>query len=434
MSPIQHFCLFRYLSVDSPLNCNDMIELQRANFKKGDRVMYKIGELSRLCRIPVRTLRFYDREGLLVPDEIDPFTGYRYYSAARIADCDRILSLKELGFSLEEIKKHLHADTDEDILALVEAKCEELTEKAAEISLQLKRLELIRRGFSEGEGAGFHVTIRSGDAVPVILERKIYASKADAWAAIGRMKASLPKPLTGKRAVIVNYGIEYPESDLDLAACVETTGRLADTSEYEETTLAFPGELATLACRREQLDDGYRAMLSQLHEIGCQITGASYEMYYEDGTVELKIPVCKRVRCMDAPIERQAFENDEAAVGKWEIRDIVISKEQFVYGHPKCPEAGNSVWRELYFPEDGEPYRFLKGWTKGALYLEATIPAPHLVAIPYTIEARDGRALLFLEIPRRYADGSRDAVPQLLVFEKVSDQAFAAKDVPIRPE
>ena len=90
--------------------------------------MYKIGELSRLCRIPVKTLRYYDSEGLLVPDEIDRFTGYRYYSAARLADCNRIISLKELGFSLEEIKKHMHASSDADILELVETKCTELTE------------------------------------------------------------------------------------------------------------------------------------------------------------------------------------------------------------------------------------------------------------------------------------------------------------------
>ena len=110
--------------------------------------MYKIGELSRLCRIPVKTLRYYDSEGLLVPDEIDRFTGYRYYSAARLADCNRIISLKELGFSLEEIKKHLDANKDEDILALVEAKCAELTDKSNEISLQLKKLNRIRKSLS----------------------------------------------------------------------------------------------------------------------------------------------------------------------------------------------------------------------------------------------------------------------------------------------
>ena len=69
--------------------------------------MYKIGELSRLCRIPIKTLRYYDSEGLPIPDEIDKFTGYRYYSAAKIAECNRIISLKELGFSLEEIKNFL---------------------------------------------------------------------------------------------------------------------------------------------------------------------------------------------------------------------------------------------------------------------------------------------------------------------------------------
>lgn len=393
--------------------------------------MYKIGELSRLCRIPVKTLRYYDNEGVLVPDEIDCFTGYRYYSAARIADCNRIISLKELGFSLEEIKKHLHASTDEDILALVDAKCVEIEEKSKELSLQLKKLNHIRKSLSEGERTMFPMAIRSGDTIRVAYQRKMYETKAEAEATLTQMKETLPKQLIGARTVIVNYEMEYREKDLDLAICVEITGRLVKSLGYEEKTLTFSGELATLVCKREQLDDGYQSMLSQIHEIDYQIIGASYEIYYEDGTVELKIPVCKKVRCMDPTIERQVFENDESVVGKWEIRDIVSSKEQFVYGYLKCPEAENSVWQELYFPKDGEPYWILKGWTKGFLYLEATIPEPHLVAMPYSIESMNGHTILFLEIPRRYEDGSRDAVPQLLVFEKVSNQAFLAKEIQI---
>ncbi len=393
--------------------------------------MYKIGELSRLCRIPVKTLRYYDSEGLLVPDEIDRFTGYRYYSAARLADCNRIISLKELGFSLEEIKKYLHTSTDEDILALLEAKCAELAEKSKDISLQLKKLNHIKKSLSEGESTMFHMAIRGGDTIRVAFQRKIYAAKADAEAMVEQMKATLPRQLIGERTVIVNYEIEYRESSLDLAACVEITGKFANSLGYEEKTLAFSGELATLACKREQLDDGYHAMLSQIHEIDYQIIGASYEIYYGDGTVELKIPVCKKVKCIDTPAEKQSFENDKAAVGKWEIRDIVPSKEQFVYGHPKCLDAENSVWGELYFPEGGEPYWFLRGWTKGFLYLKATIPEPHIVANPYSIEYLNGHTIMFLEIPRRYADGSRDAVPQLMVFEKVSNQSFLAKDIQI---
>ncbi len=286
--------------------------------------MYKIGELSRLCRIPVKTLRYYDSEGLLVPDEIDRFTGYRYYSAARLADCNRIISLKELGFSLEQIKKHLHASTDEDILALVEEKCTELSEKSKEISLQLKKLNQIKKSLSEGEGTMFHITIRSGDTIRVAFHRMIYENKADAESTVEQMKATLPEQLLGERTVIVNYEIEYRESNLDLAACVEITGKFANVLGYEEKTLAFSGELATLVCKREQLDDGYRSMLSQIHEIDYQIIGASYEIYYEDGTVELKIPVCKKVKCMDPMIGRQVFENDESAVGKWEIRNPIL--------------------------------------------------------------------------------------------------------------
>lgn len=76
---------------------------------KEDETMYKIGELSKLCRIPVKTLRYYDSEGLLVPDNIDRFTGYRYYSAAKLAECNRIIALKELGFTLDEIRIQLYA-------------------------------------------------------------------------------------------------------------------------------------------------------------------------------------------------------------------------------------------------------------------------------------------------------------------------------------
>ena len=67
--------------------------------------MYKIGELSKLSKIPVKTLRYYDREGILHPDYIDPSTNYRYYNARRLSDCYRIVALKELGFRLSEIQK-----------------------------------------------------------------------------------------------------------------------------------------------------------------------------------------------------------------------------------------------------------------------------------------------------------------------------------------
>src|SRR6478736_6703466 len=65
--------------------------------------MIKIGEFSKLVQVPVATLRHYDQMGLLKPVEVDRFTGYRYYSADQLPRLHRILALKGLGFSLEQI-------------------------------------------------------------------------------------------------------------------------------------------------------------------------------------------------------------------------------------------------------------------------------------------------------------------------------------------
>lgn len=88
--------------------------------------MYRIGELSKLCNISVKALRYYDAQGLLIPDKIDKFTGYRYYSASKLVDCYRIIALKELGFSLDEIKVQLSVDNRDKITEILNAKLTEL--------------------------------------------------------------------------------------------------------------------------------------------------------------------------------------------------------------------------------------------------------------------------------------------------------------------
>lgn len=65
--------------------------------------MLKIGDFSRLTQVPVKTIRYYDEIGLLPPEMVDRFTGYRYYTARQMGRLNRILFLKALGLSLEEI-------------------------------------------------------------------------------------------------------------------------------------------------------------------------------------------------------------------------------------------------------------------------------------------------------------------------------------------
>ncbi|MFD1775161.1 MerR family transcriptional regulator [Paenibacillus rhizophilus] len=66
--------------------------------------MLKISAFSKLTRVSVKTLRFYDNLGLLKPAVVDQNNGYRYYTEEQLLTVKRILALKEQGFTLEQIK------------------------------------------------------------------------------------------------------------------------------------------------------------------------------------------------------------------------------------------------------------------------------------------------------------------------------------------
>jgi DNA-binding transcriptional MerR regulator/predicted transcriptional regulator YdeE len=69
--------------------------------------MFSIGEFARHGRVSVRMLRHYDTIGLLQPACVDPVTGYRFYRAGQLADLNRVIALKELGFSLQQVQSIL---------------------------------------------------------------------------------------------------------------------------------------------------------------------------------------------------------------------------------------------------------------------------------------------------------------------------------------
>lgn len=69
--------------------------------------MFKIGEFSRLTQISIRMLRYYDEMGLLKPEYIDKSSGYRYYSVNQIPHLQKIALLRDLDFTVKEIKEGL---------------------------------------------------------------------------------------------------------------------------------------------------------------------------------------------------------------------------------------------------------------------------------------------------------------------------------------
>ncbi|MFU1797405.1 MerR family transcriptional regulator [Paenibacillus azoreducens] len=104
-------------------------------------MIFKIGTFSKLSGVSVKTLRYYDQRGLLQPDTIDKFSGYRYYSAEQLLIIQRIIDLKNRGFTLEEIKSLLAEDVSPaDVKKSLTAKQLELQQFIKEAQSQLKEI------------------------------------------------------------------------------------------------------------------------------------------------------------------------------------------------------------------------------------------------------------------------------------------------------
>ncbi len=112
--------------------------------------MVSIGEFARLGQVTVRMLRHYDRIGLLVPGRVDPSSGYRSYAAAQLARLHRVVALKDLGFSLDQVRRILDDElTPEELRGMVRLRRAELIDEHARAEQQLagveQRLRLIER-------------------------------------------------------------------------------------------------------------------------------------------------------------------------------------------------------------------------------------------------------------------------------------------------
>lgn len=78
---------------------------------------YRIGLFSKMNRLTIKTLRYYDEMGLLKPAKVDEWTNYRLYDSQNIAQLHRIIGLKQIGFSISEIKEIVAGNPSAEDLA-----------------------------------------------------------------------------------------------------------------------------------------------------------------------------------------------------------------------------------------------------------------------------------------------------------------------------
>ncbi|MFI6154163.1 MerR family transcriptional regulator [Kitasatospora sp. NPDC051170] len=131
--------------------------------------MLNIGDFASHGRVSVRMLRHYDAIGLLRPARVDPVSGYRSYEAAQLARLNRVIALKELGFTLQQVRAVLDQQVDTaELRGMLRLRRAELAAAIAVDEQRLARVEArLRTIESEGNMSEHDVVVKPVPSVRV---------------------------------------------------------------------------------------------------------------------------------------------------------------------------------------------------------------------------------------------------------------------------
>lgn len=253
--------------------------------------MIKIGEFSKLVQVPVPTLRYYDQLGLLKPIEVDPFTGYRYYSASQLPRLNRILALRGLGFSLEQIKDVLDEGlTVEQMRGMLRLRHAQISQQLEEMQSQLVEVEVrLQQIEREEKLSTYDVILKQVQPQLVALVRTILPNHGAVGALFGEVYEALrpyvneaiyPNPENGGQTMVLWYDTEFKETNVDGAAAFMLRGRVPESGRMQVQEL--PAALMASVIHHgsyETIGEAHEAVLKWIEANGYRIAGADREIY-----------------------------------------------------------------------------------------------------------------------------------------------------------
>ncbi len=262
--------------------------------------LYKIGMFAQMNHVTVKTLRFYESQGLLEPAFVDEENGYRYYTMNQMADIHQITALKGAGFTLEDIKK-LHKVSDKSVF-LAQKKAE-IMEKIAALTGQLALLEGYMADWADLLDTP--VLVKTIPAVCVASCRKRIQSYDELFDIMPAMGAEMER--LGCKCAYPEYCFThylepgYQEEDVLIEACESVTepGEDSELVAFRE----LPEVQAACIYHKGSYDEfpkTYERILKFIEENGYQICGNIRESYIdgvwnkereEDWLSEIQIPV-----------------------------------------------------------------------------------------------------------------------------------------------
>jgi DNA-binding transcriptional MerR regulator len=186
-----------------------------------------IGEFSRVTRITVKALRLYHEKGILVPDAVGDSSGYRYYGSGAVERAETVKRLKEMGFSLDEIRDILEACKDDgEIVARVERKLEDVEKSLRQYGEMKKTLALFLQS-AEARRLKVVPGVALEDLPDILICGLRFRGKyEDVGHKIGPLFRACARQAAG-RPFSLYYDGEFKEEDADIEICVAVKRKVA---------------------------------------------------------------------------------------------------------------------------------------------------------------------------------------------------------------
>ena len=262
--------------------------------------MLKIGEFSKLSLTTVKALRYYEKEGLLLPASIDEWNGYRFYETEQLETAARIRSYRQLGLSIEEIRSIF---SGEDAVKVLAARAETLKKLKQETELQLSIIDYIL----EGKRMKYQVNEKQLPEMIVYTAETVLKHYSDSMTWIPSVGAECLKLNPDVKCAEPPYEFceypdgEYKETDIRIrhSEAVTSFGR-----ENEMITFRTLPAVKVLSIYHkgayDNIGEAYAFIMEYAARNGYEVTGLARESYIdgiwnkdsvEDWLTEVQLPV-----------------------------------------------------------------------------------------------------------------------------------------------
>lgn len=264
--------------------------------------LYKIGMFAQMNHVTIKTLHFYEEQGLLAPAYVDGENGYRYYTMGQMAELHRITALKQAGFTIEDIRK---LNNSSDKAFSLNRKKVELMSKIAALTKQISIIE----GYLAGQDEAIQtpVLIKKIPAVVVAaMESRVdtYDTLFDLMPALGAQMEELGCECALPEYCFTRYlEPEHKDEQILIEVCEAVTEKKEDTGSLRFKEL--PEIQAACIYHRGSYDEfprTYAAILDYIEGNGYEICGNIRERYIDgvwnketeqEWLSEIQIPVRK---------------------------------------------------------------------------------------------------------------------------------------------